>query len=241
MIFKEKFKMGLKDIDKNNLIKNRAILEFLENIGSYHSDLAGYGANYTEKEGIAWVLVGWKLQVLKRPKYGQTLEINTWAKTGSKVATFRDFEIYDEDKNLCAIATSKWTMVDIRKGKITKITDDVIKAYEPEQKNLFPELDLEKLAIPTSFENEIEYIVKRKDIDINGHMHNLYYLDLAYEALPEEIYNKRPFDKVKIQYKKEMKLGDKVKCKFANIEGKYIVVISSEDEKNVHAIIELEK
>ena len=132
-------------------------------------------------------------------------------------------------------------MVDIRKGKITKITEDVIKAYEPEQKNLFPELDLEKLVIPASFEHETEYTVKRKDIDINGHMHNLYYLDLAYEALPEEIYNKRPFDKVRIQYKKEMKLGEKVKCKFAKVEEKYVVVIFSENEKNVHAIIELEK
>ena len=239
MIFKEKFKMGLKDIDKNNLLKNRAILEYLENIGSYHSDVAGYGAEYTEKTGIAWVVLGWKLKVLKRPQYGQELEIHTWAKLGSKVATFRDFEIYDNNQNLCAIATSKWTMVDIRKGKITKIDDDVINAYEVETKNVFPELELEKLKIPSDFEYKTEYTIKRKDIDINGHMHNLYYLDLAYEALPEEIYEKRPFDNVNIQYKKEIKLGEKVICKYAKVENKYNVTIFSEDEKNVHAIVEL--
>ena len=48
MIYKEKFKTGLKDIDKNNLIKNRAILEIFENIGSYHSDLVKFGANDIE-------------------------------------------------------------------------------------------------------------------------------------------------------------------------------------------------
>ena len=32
MIYKEKFKLGLKDIGKGNKIKNRAILECLENI-----------------------------------------------------------------------------------------------------------------------------------------------------------------------------------------------------------------
>ena len=239
MIFKEKFKMGLKDIDKNNLLKNRAILEYLENIGSFHSDVAGYGAEYTGKTGIAWVVLGWKLKVLKRPQYGQELEIHTWAKLGSKVATFRDLEIYDNNQNLCAIATSKWTMVDIRKGKITKINDDVINAYEVETKNVFPELELEKLKIPSDFEYKTEYTIKRKDIDINGHMHNLYYLDLAYEALPEEIYEKRPFDNVNIQYKKEIKLGEKVICKYAKVENKYNVTIFSEDEKNVHAIVEL--
>ena len=239
MVFKEKFKMGLKDIDKDNLLKNRAILEFLENIGSYHSDVAGFGANYTNETGIAWVLLGWKLKVINRPKYGEELEIHTWAKEGSKVATFRDFEIFDESKNLCAIATSKWTMVDIRKGKITRIGDDVINAYKPETRNLFPELDLEKISIPKEYETTTEYLVRRKDIDINGHMHNLYYLDVAYEALPEEIYNRRPFNEVRIQYKKETKLGEKLKCKYANIEDKYIVAIYSEDEKILHSIIEL--
>ena len=241
MIFKEKFKMGLKDIDKDNLLKNRAILEYLENIGSYHSDVAGFGANYTNSTGIAWILLGWKLKVIARPKYGAELEIHTWAKEGSKVATFRDFEIFDENKKLCAIATSKWTMVDIKKGKIIKISDDVIDAYKPETRNVFSEVELEKIAIPKEFQTTSEYLVRRKDIDINGHMHNLYYLDVAYEALPEEIYNRRPLNEVRIQYKKEIKLGEKLKCKYANAEDKYIVVIYSENEKIIHAIIELAK
>ena len=49
-------------------------------------------------------------------------------------------------------------------------------------------------------------------------MHNLYYLDLAYEALPEDIYNnKRPFNNVKIVYKKEIKpLDDEYEIKSLN-------------------------
>ena len=41
MIYEEIFKMGLKDIGKGNFIKNKAILEMLENIAAYHSDLVG--------------------------------------------------------------------------------------------------------------------------------------------------------------------------------------------------------
>ena len=54
-----------------------------------------------------------------------------------------------------------------------------------------------KIKVPEDYEREIEYNVNRRDIDLNGHMHNLNYLDLAYEALPEEVYNKRPFNDVK--------------------------------------------
>ena len=57
-------------------------------------------------------------------------------------------------------------------------------------------------------------------------MHNLYYLDLAYEALPEDVYNNRPYDNVRIMYKREIKLGDTVICKYSNENDKHIVVIT---------------
>ena len=38
----------------------------------------------------------------------------------------------------------------------------------------------------------------------------------------------------------EIKLGDTVVCKYMSNENKHIVVVKSEDEKNLHAIIELE-
>jgi len=72
-------------------------------------------------------------------------------------------------------------------------------------------------------------------------MHNLYYLDLAYEALPEEVYNtKRPFNNIQIMYKREVKLEDTIICKYVYKNNKHIVVIQSEDEKVVHTIIELQ-
>lgn len=72
-------------------------------------------------------------------------------------------------------------------------------------------------------------------------MHNLYYLDLAYEALPNEIYENRPFNHVRITYKKEIKLGDMVNCHYTNKNGKYIVMIESKERErnNLHAIIEI--
>ena len=52
MIYTEKFKIPLKDIGKDNKIKNRAVLEILENIACYHSDLVGYGVNNIKETNI---------------------------------------------------------------------------------------------------------------------------------------------------------------------------------------------
>ena len=85
----------------------------------------------------------------------------------------------------------------------------------------------------------MSYTARRRDIDVIGHMHNLYYLYLAYEALPEEEYSKRPFNHIRIQYKNQIKLGETVICKYAKVDGENVVVIKSEDDKTLHAIIKL--
>lgn len=206
MIYTENFKMSLKDIGKQNKIKNRAILEILENIAGYQSDYVGFGANETVKTKIAWVLLDWELEVIKRPTYGQTLQVKTWGRNMNKFFTYRDYEIYDENNELCIIATSKWTLLNIEKRKMVRLTEELIEKYKPEEKSVFLDEKLDKIKIPTKFISNIKYKVIRKDIDLNKHMHNLYYLDLAYEALPEDVYAKRPFDNVRITYKKEIKL-----------------------------------
>lgn len=241
MIFKEEFKIQLKDIGKENYIKNIGILEMFENIGTHQSDIAGYGPNDIKEKGISWVLLDWKIQVFKRPKYGQNLKINTWARTINgevkKTHTYRDFEVYDEQNNLCIIGTSKWVLVDINTGRITKIDDEVMKKYNIENKSIFNIGELDKISVPKHFSKEITYKVARRDIDLNGHMHNLYYLDLAYETLPQDVYEKRPFDEFRIQYKKEIKFGDIIKCKYTFVNNEHIVTIFNEDSTKIHAII----
>ena len=239
MIFKSIYKTKISDIGKNNYIRNSGILEALETAATYHSDSVGYGPNDIESRGKTWVILDWKINVLKRPKYGQTLEISTWGREMKKASTYRDFEMRDENGGLCVIGTSKWALVNIDTGRIAKIDEEIADLYKVEKNHVFNEIELDKIKIPDNFEKEMEYKIPRKDIDLNGHVHNLCYLDIAYETLPEEIYDKRPFDYFRIQYKKEIKLNEIIKCKYSFYNDEYVVVIYNEDCSIVHAIITL--
>ena len=66
MIYKEKFKIGLKDVWKGKQVSNKAILEYLENIAAYHSDRVGYGINTSTTTHLTWLLLDWKVKVIKR-------------------------------------------------------------------------------------------------------------------------------------------------------------------------------
>ena len=167
MIYKEKLKIGLKDVWKENQIKNRAILEYLENVAAYHSDTVGYGINTSKETGVSWILLDWKVKVIKRPEYGKTLDIHTWSRKIMKFYAYRDFEIYDDENNLCVIATSKWLLINNETGKIEKVEKEMADKYESETgKSVFEEDDIEKIKSPQNYKNSIIYEVKRKDIDI---------------------------------------------------------------------------
>ena len=240
MIYKEKFKIGLKDVWAKDEVSNIAILEYLEDIAAHHSDSVGIGINTTEETHLNWLLLDWELEVLKRPRYGQVLDIHTWSRGIEKFYAFRDFEIYDEENNLCAIATSKWLLVDSKTEKIARVEPEIADRYQSEVgKCVFQEEKIKKIKEPEEYISEMTYTTRRRDIDVIGHMHNLYYLYLAYETLPENEYNKRPFNHVRIQYKNQIKLGETAKCKYAKENGENIVVIKSEDDKTLHAIIKI--
>ena len=241
MIFVDKVKTGLKDVGKDCLIKNESILEILENIGGEHSNLARYGILDIERTKLSWILLDWKVKVIKRPVYAEQLEVKTWGRCFKKAYTYRDFEIHNSKGELCVIATSKWAMINIETRKIVRMGDEIREAYLPEDHSVFDEEALPKPEVPIEFSNEFQYTVSRKDIDINGHMHNTNYLNLAYEVLPEDVYNARPYDSFRITYKHEIKLGDTVVCKYSQINNKHVVVIMNEEESIVNAIIELTK
>lgn len=236
--FESDFYIRMRDVDKNNKITNKAILGFFEDIAGLHSDSVGFGLKNIEETQLSWILLHWKMKVIERANYGDTIHIKTWSRYSTKVYSYRDFEMYDSSGKLLAIATSKWALIHVN-GGITKIENDMVQKYNPEAKSVFDELEVQKLKQPESYSYSCDYTVLRSDIDVNNHMHNLYYLDVAYEALPIDVYNNCTFNYIEIMYKTGAKLGDTLKCLYSKVGNEHFVTIKSLDEKVLYTIIKL--
>lgn len=239
MILEEKLKVNVQHTSISGLISNIGILTLLENVAFKHSDMAGFGFLNIDITHLSWILLAWKVKIFKRARYGDTVTVRTWAKASNKFNTYRDFEMLDENGNTLCIASSKWTLVDTEKGNITRITDEIIGKYNPEDKNVFENPEIDKLSQPSNYSLEYIYKTQRRDIDINQHVHNTNYLSLAYEALPDDIYYSNECDNIEIMYKKGIKLGDTSKCLYSYFENGHFVTIKSEDEKFLNAIVKL--
>lgn len=244
MIFEYKTRVDISKVNANADITNKGMLSLLENVACMHSDEAGYGIREIPITQLSWVQLNWKVQILRRPRYGEEVTIKTWAHSTTKVSTLRDFEVLDKDNKQICLATTRWTLTNINTQSIVKITDDIMEKYHPETICIMPDFEFKKLKEPDAFSNEYTYTTQRRDIDVNKHMHNLNYLDLAYEALPENVYNSavlgnNDFNNIEIMYKTAIRLGDASKCLYTFDDGKHIVTIKGIDEKTLHCIVEL--
>ena len=241
MKFKQDFEVGIRELGIKNEITNYGFLAFLEDIATSHSNSVGYGIKDTSKKQIAWLILEWFLEVKKRPQFGEKVHVKTYAVKSDRPTyhVYRNFEVYDMSGELIATATSKWILFDMKNKKIVKLNTDEMNVYNPEEDEGLVEKIAKRSKEPDSYSNNIEYNVQRSDIDVNMHMNNLNYIKLAYETLPEKIFFEKDFKNVMITYKKQIMLGDKVKCLYSECESKHIVVIKDINEVTTHAIIEL--
>lgn len=239
MFVEHKFYVGLRDINQNKELSNTGLLSYLEDIASMHSEMVGFGISNMEEVKRTWILLSWKIKIIKRPKFNDIITVKTWSRMIEKFYAFRDFCIYNSNGELICIATSKWIFIDTEKGKIVKVTNDVSEKYEQEDISVFEQKDLSKIEEPQSYINKIDYKITKNMIDINNHLHNIYYLDIAKEILPEEVGLYYEANEFEVMYKHEVKSDAIVKACYSEQEDCKYVTIKNEDETNVHAIIKL--
>lgn len=240
MFIEKEYTIGLSDIGISNKIKNKSLLNFLENIGGKHSDIAKLGVEDIERTKLSWIIMGWKVQIIKRPKYGETIKIKTWSRKANKIYAYRDFEIYSDTNELIGKATSKWILYDIEKNGIATLTEELLKPYEQETEfSAFEEEPKYKIVDLEFYERKADYKITRNMIDINEHVHNTNYMDFATEALPKEMFLNEEFNNFEIAYKKEIKYGSTVKCCYGKKDETSIIIVKDESEENIHAMIKL--
>ncbi len=238
-IYTQKYKLKYSDIGKNNQLNIKSLIGYLQEAAGNHSSSVGYGLNDIPQTHIAWLILDWKVKMFSHPKYNDEITIKTWPRILEKFYSYRDFEVYDSNNTLIAIASSKWIMVNTETGKIERITEKIINAYGIVKKNVFDKPLNEKPREPEELKLNFEYTIQRRDIDTNGHVNNTHYVDYAIETLPDEIYNSYEINNVQIHYKKEIKFGEKIKCYYTYKNNKHVITIKNENESILHAIVKL--
>ena len=192
-------KVEYPDLGVDARLSHLGTLRMMQEAACQDSSRTGYGPFDVERNGVAWIICGWKLRLDRRPHWGEALTVHTWPRTMSSHLSERDFQIFDSHGNLICAATSRWLLIDVRTGRVTNVTPEIAAAYPLD--NSCRAMEEELVSSGKSPENAAEtftYTALRRDLDMFRHVNNLHYLELAREALPAEVAEQN-FPNIEIQ------------------------------------------
>lgn len=233
-VYEFKTRVSYDDVDENMMLTLRGTIGMMQEAAIIHSDLIGYSACNTEKTGVIWMLVRWRVRRISEAKWNEKLIVRTWPRTMDRVTSERDFEIVDENNRVVAIGESVWVLVSADTRRIIRIPQHIAQAYDLTERKVF---DTPVCEYPSDQGEEVySGVVRKRDIDSNHHVNNRVYLDYANEGINNE-QNGR-FSEVRIHYRKQLLLGETVKCLYQRNSLGCRVDVCSNNSADIRATVE---
>lgn len=229
MVYRMNLTPMLEEYGKDLRLSPSGILKMLENAGTRHSAAVGDSLGECLARGEAWFLTDWYVEIYTRIPMGLEVRVETFCRKSERTAALlREFRMRDEEGNLIALASSKWVKVSVEDQRILRVDDEVLEQYDALAFSVFGELPPPPRhgALPSIYECEIP--LRRVDFDMYSHVHNLQYLEYAFEAIPREVYEAHAMRAFHITYVKAITEGQHVVAKCAETKDGYAVFIEAD-------------
>ena len=202
-MYELKSKVRYSEANSKSELTYHALLNYLQDSSTFHSEELGESGAELFKKNMAWVLSFWQVCLEQMPKLGEDISVKTWPYQTKGLFGLRNFCMENAKGETIVKANSIWVLIDPRTGRPIRITDEVSSHYPDE-----PKLDMEycdrKVVVPDVYEEKEGIVVQKYFIDTNNHVNNAKYVMLAEQYLPEDF----KVNEIRVEYKIAAVLGD---------------------------------
>ena len=182
----------------------------LLNCAGFHATERGFGIATLNEDNYTWVLSRLAVELDEMPYQYEDFSIRTWVENVYRLFTDRNFAIIDKDGKKIGYARSVWAMISLNTRKPAdlltlhggSIVDYVCDEPCPIEK---PSRIKVASAEPASSLN-----AKYSDIDINGHVNSIRYIEHILDLFPIELYKESCIRRFEMAYVAESYYGDEL-------------------------------
>ncbi len=166
-----------------------AILNLLQEAASLNAEELGFSkSNFSEAgENISWVLTHIKVEMVRFPRWEESVRIVTWPRRGRKITAMRDFELFSSSGERLGAATTEWMVIDLQSRRAVPIPEAVFTLANDERAPVFAPDAFSRLKWDCAERPDaLRFRAKRADIDLNGHVNNVHYAEWFLETVPAD-------------------------------------------------------
>lgn len=180
----------------------------LLNCAGFHAADRGFGIATLNENHYTWVLSRLAVELENMPCQYEGFSIQTWVENVYRLFTDRNFAILDKEGKAVGYARSVWAMISMETRKPAdlltlhggSITDYVCDKECPISK---PGRIKVTEKTPVS-----EYQTRYSDIDINGHVNSIKYIEHILDLFPIEFFKEKRIKRFEMAYVAESYYGD---------------------------------
>lgn len=193
------------DVDPKLTARLPALCCFMQEAAYLHAEYLGLGHTLLANENRAWVLARQRIEIKQLPGWGDVIHIRTWPSVRDKLFFYRDFEITDQENKLILQASTAWFVMDIEKRERVSSSMFLNAALPEIRSGIFGS----KLARLKRYESHggTSITVNHGDLDMNGHVNNVRYIEWVLNRLPMEFFQSRILRYFEANYIAEVACG----------------------------------
>ena len=182
------------------------------NAADFHSTDRGFGMKYLMTINRSWVLSRLAIEMTEVPGQHERYSVETWVESAMRFFTSRNFRVTGSDGRVLGFGRSIWAMIDTETRQPTDIfliDNGAINNWIVTDKTCpIEQSSRVKMSEKAGFVRSID--VNYNDIDINGHVNSVKYIEHTLDLWDIDWYRKHRLKRFEIAYVAETHYGDRL-------------------------------
>ena len=182
------------------------------NAADFHSTDRGFGMKYLQTINRSWVLSRLAIEMEDVPQQYDRFVVETWVESAMRYFTSRNFRVVGLDGHTFGYGRSIWAMIDTESRQPTdifSIDDGAISQWIEKEKEC-PIAKGGRVKMPDEVVHVHSIETYYNDVDINGHINSVKYIEHLLDLWPVDWYRVHRFHRLEIAYVAEAHGGDRL-------------------------------
>ena len=206
-------------------LKTSGLFRFMQDAAGEQCELTGPTEAEVHGKSLMWVIVRQYIEMLRYPQPGETLELSTWPGPVRHMF-FPRYYVFKVNGEVIGQGSALWTLVD---WDSRKMVSPATRGIELEGLTTGEECRLPSAPAKLPLDRTGEYTVPAEVLDINGHMNNTRYYDLA-ESVFEENFQEKGLCRAMTEYVSEALEGEQIHLRWGRDGDRYYITGAAEEK-----------
>ncbi len=213
-----------RDVNMFQRLRSSQLFELMQEAATDHSELLGAGVDVIRAQNLMWVLARQNVEIARMPSYGEKITIETWP--GKTVHSMypRYYRLLDAKGDAVVNSSAIWLLADMSERTLVPSSRSGFEfSYEKRG------MEIPLPSPPRSFftDKSIFFTVPFSYVDMNGHMNNTRYFDLADNLSPAALSGRDPA-RIIVEYSAELRLNGEYELLYGQVENRFYLKTGGE-------------